>query len=237
LETVFLLGQTSIADRQQGGMNVTTFPQTEGRRKVIVNEVLNAVTHGIGTLLSIAGCVLLILKGSRSGNVTEVVAYAIYGASMILLFLSSTLYHSFSLTRFQKIFRYIDHAAIYLLIAGTYTPFCLIAVRNGQSRALFIAVWAIAIIGIILKIFFVGKFNGISTLLYLGMGWMALFIIQPMYQTLGLNGIVLIGLGGLSYSLGTIFYSNKKYGFMHVIWHLFVLAGAAFMYFGILLYV
>ena len=146
-------------------MNVTTFPQTEGRRKIIVNEVLNAVTHGIGTLLSIVGCVLLILKGSQSGNVTEVVAYAIYGASMILLFLSSTLYHSFSMTRFQKIFRYIDHAAIYLLIAGTYTPFCLIAVRNGQSRALFIAVWVIAIIGILLKIFFVGKFNGISTLL------------------------------------------------------------------------
>ena len=105
-----------IAVRQQGGMNVTTFPQTEGRRKIIVNEVLNAVTHGIGTLLSIVGCALLILKGSQSGNVTEVVAYAIYGASMILLFLSSTLYHSFSMTRFQKIFRYIDHAAIYLLI-------------------------------------------------------------------------------------------------------------------------
>ena len=163
-------------------------------------------------------------------------AYAIYGASMILLFLSSTLYHSFSMTRFQKIFRYIDHAAIYLLIAGTYTPFCLIAVRNGQSRALFIAVWAIAIIGIILKIFFVGKFNGISTILYLGMGWMALFIIQPMYQTLGLNGIVLIGLGGLSYSLGDYFLLEQKIWLyachlaplrfgrrrFHVLWHLIV---------------
>lgn len=224
------------AHMEKGGIRLTTFPQRD-RHKVIVNEVWNAVTHGIGTLLSIAGLMLLIMKGYQSDSIVAMVAYTIYGASMILLFLSSTLYHSFSMTRFQRIFRYIDHAAIYLLIAGTYTPFCLIAVQNGRSRVLFITVWAIALVGIILKIFFVGKFNRISTLLYLGMGWMALFIVQPMYATVGFNGISLIALGGLAYSLGTIFYSNKKYGFMHVIWHLFVLAGASFMYFAILLYV
>lgn len=207
------------------------------KRTKIINEVLNAVTHGIGTILSVVALVFLIMKGIQSENGVHFAAYLIYGISMILLFLSSTLYHSFSFTRFQKIFRYIDHAAIYLLIAGTYTPFCLIALEGRQGQILFFSVWGIALVGVILKIFFVGKFNHISTLLYLAMGWLAIFLIRPLYAFLGTNALWLLILGGLFYSLGTIFYANKKWGFMHVIWHLFVLAGAAFHYFTILLYV
>lgn len=205
--------------------------------KGILMEVLNAVTHGIGTLLSIVALVFLIMKGLDSNDTVHFTAYLIYGISMILLFLSSTLYHSFSFTKYYKIFRYIDHAAIYLLIAGSYTPFCLIALEGNPSKVLFITIWSIAIVGVVLKIFFVGKFNGISTILYLVMGWLAIFLIGPMYNHLGTNGLILLVLGGLSYSLGTIFYANKKYGIMHVIWHLFVLGGAAFHYFAILLYV
>lgn len=207
------------------------------KRTQVINEVLNAVTHGIGTLLSIVALVFLIMKGIQSNSSLHLTAYLIYGISMILLFLSSTLYHSFSFTRYHKVFRYIDHASIYLLIAGTYTPFCLIALNGTGANVLFFTVWGIALVGVIFKIFFVGKLNRLSTFLYLGMGWLAIFMIRPLYQTLDMGGLWLLILGGLFYSLGTIFYSNKKFGYMHVIWHLFVLAGAASHYFAILLYV
>lgn len=203
----------------------------------ILTEVLNAVTHGIGTILSVIALIFLILKGIQSGNSTHLIAYLVYGISMILLFLASTLYHSFSFTRFKKIFHYIDHAAIYLLIAGSYTPFCLIALEGKQAKNFFITIWSIALIGVILKIFFVGQFNKLSTILYLVMGWLAIFLIKPITAHLGTAGLILLILGGLAYSLGTIFYSIKRFKMMHVIWHLFVLAGAAIHYFCILLYV
>lgn len=215
-------------------MSNQSIPRKKGD---ILTEVLNAATHGIGTLLSIIALIFLIIKGVRSGSSVHLTAYLVYGISMILLFLASTLYHSFSFTRFKKIFHYIDHAAIYLLIAGSYTPFCLIALEGTQARMLFITVWGIALIGVILKIFFVGRFNKTSTFLYLVMGWLAIFLIKPITLHLGTTGVVLLVLGGLSYSLGTIFYSIKRFKFMHIIWHLFVLAGAAFHYFTILLYV
>lgn len=207
------------------------------KKSDILTEVLNAVTHGIGTLLSIIALVFLIIKGIQSGNGVHLTAYLVYGISMVLLFLASTLYHSFSFTRFKKIFHYIDHAAIYLLIAGSYTPFCLIALKGTEAKVLFIAVWSIALIGVILKIFFVGRFNKTSTFLYLVMGWLAIFLIKPITLHLGSTGVLLLILGGLAYSLGTIFYSIKRFKFMHIIWHLFVLAGAAFTYFTILFYV
>lgn len=212
--------------------------QTITRKKGdILTEVLNAITHGIGTLLSVIALVFLIIKGIRSGDGVHLAAYLVYGISMILLFLASTLYHSFSFTRFKKIFHYIDHAAIYLLIAGSYTPFCLIVLEGTQAKVLFITVWSIALIGLILKIFFVGRFNKASTFLYLAMGWLAIFLIKPITVYLGTTGMTIFIIGGLAYSLGTIFYSIKRFKFMHVIWHLFVLAGAAFHYFTVLLYV
>lgn len=209
----------------------------EIKKSDVVAEVLNAITHGIGAVLSAVALVFLIMKGIQSGNGIHLTAYLIYGISMILLFLASTLYHSFSFTRFKDIFHYIDHAAIYLLIAGSYTPFCLIALEGRPAKVLFLTVWGIALSGVILKIFFVGKYNKLSTVLYLIMGWLAIFLIKPIYLYLGTAGLTLLILGGIAYSLGTIFYSNKRLKYMHVIWHLFVLAGAAFHYFTILLYV
>ncbi|MGP6139824.1 MULTISPECIES: PAQR family membrane homeostasis protein TrhA [unclassified Jeotgalibaca] len=209
----------------------------EIKKSDLVMEVLNAITHGIGTLLSIVALVFLVAKGIQSGDGIHLTAYLVYGISMILLFLASTLYHSFSFTRFKNIFHYIDHAAIYLLIAGSYTPFCLIALEGTQAKVLFISVWGIALVGVVLKVFFVGKYNKLSTILYLMMGWLAIFLIKPISAYLGTSGLTLMILGGLAYSLGTIFYSIKRFKFMHVIWHLFVLAGAAFHYFTVLLYV
>lgn len=209
----------------------------QSQRKVIVTEVWNAVTHGVAAVLSIVALVFLIMKGIDSGSLLHLIAYTVYGVSMFLLFLASTLYHSFSFTRFRKLFRYVDHASIYLLIAGSYTPFCLISLKGTAGYLLFFIVWGIALLGLILKIFFLEKYNRLSTILYLVMGWLAIFLIRPMAVSLGGTGLLLLILGGLSYSLGTIFYANKRFGFMHVIWHLFVIAGAAFHYFTILLYV
>ena len=147
---------------------------TSNRRSKIINEVLNAVSHGIGALLSIAALVFLILKGINSGSGVHLTAYLIYGISMFLLFLSSTLYHSFSFTRFQKVFRYIDHAAIYLLIAGTYTPFCLIALEGQPlSYAFFGVVWGIALFGVVFKIFFLNLLQN---------GDQALFLVAQLLQ-------------------------------------------------------
>lgn len=209
----------------------------QSQRRIVLAEVWNAITHGIAALLSIVALVFLIMKGIDSGNVLHLIAYTVYGVSMFLLFLASTLYHSFSFTRFRKIFRYVDHASIYLLIAGSYTPFCLISLKGTAGYVLFSVVWGIALLGLVLKIFFLEKYNRLSTILYLVMGWLAIFLIKPMAESLGGTGLLLLILGGLSYSLGTIFYMNKRFEFMHVIWHLFVVAGAAFHYFTILLYV
>lgn len=215
---------------------MTTQPLHQPKKNLLY-EVLNAATHGIATLLSIVALVFLIMKGMRADNMVHFIAYCIYGVSMILLFLASTLYHSFSFTRFRKVFRYIDHASIYLLIAGSYTPFALIALPGTSGYVLLSVVWGIALLGLILKIFFLERFNRLSTALYLVMGWLAIFLIKPIANYLGDSGMLLLLLGGLSYSLGTIFYMNKRFGIMHVIWHLFVMAGAAFHYFTILLYV
>lgn len=207
------------------------------KKEALVTEVLNAITHGIGTLLSVIALIFLIMKGIQSGNTAHLAAYLVFGISMILLFLASTLYHSFSFTRFKNIFHYIDHASIYLLIAGSYTPFCLIVLDGKPALLLFITVWSIALAGVILKVFFVGKYGGLSTFLYLVMGWLAIFLIKPIGAYLGPAGLTLLISGGLAYSLGTIFYSIKRFKFMHVIWHIFVIMGAGFIYFTILLYI
>ncbi len=219
-----------------GRVHMFNHSLSNNREKIII-EIWNAVTHGIGTILSTIALFFLVKKGINSGSTVHLVAYLIYGLSMILLFLASTLYHSFNFTRFRTIFQYVDHAAIYFLIAGSYTPFALIALEGVQAQILLLAVWGIALLGVILKIFFVGRFNKISTVLYLCMGWLAIFLIKPISLHLGTPGLILLILGGLAYSLGTIFYSKNHLAYMHVIWHLFVLAGAAFHYFTILLYV
>ena len=205
--------------------------------KQVLIEVLNAATHGIGALLSIIATVALILKGVQHGSHLEIVSYAIYGASLFLLFLNSTLYHSFSLTRYKEVFQKIDHSSIYLLIAGTYTPYLMVSIGGLAGYGFLALVWALAIGGIIFEVSAIGRWPKLSTFLYLGLGWLSVFIIYPLAQSIPLTGILLLALGGVTYSLGTIFYRMKDNKWMHIIWHLFVLGGAIFMFYSILYYV
>lgn len=209
------------------------------RKYNIVNEVLNAVTHGVGALLSIAGLVILLVKGAQLGSAIQIVAYAIYGAMLILLFLSSTLFHSLIFTKAKKVFQVFDHSSIYLLIAGSYTPFCLLSIKGALGWALCIIIWLLAIGGIVYKAITLKKTATVSkasTLIYILMGWLCLIAAVPLCRALGVAGTILLVGGGLAYTIGTIFYNMKKVRFMHVVWHLFVMLGAGLMYFSILLY-
>ncbi|WP_192988133.1 PAQR family membrane homeostasis protein TrhA [Carnobacterium mobile] len=206
------------------------------KKYLIVNEVLNAVTHGIGVGLSVAGLIVLILKGVQSGSTLELVSYCIFGASLILLYLCSTLYHSLIFTPARKLFKIFDHSSIYILIAGSYTPLCLITVGGTKGWALFYTVWLIAFLGVIYKSIWVEKFKNISTLLYIGMGWLCLVAIKELYIGLGTSGFALLLAGGLSFTIGAAFYSMRSVKYMHVLWHLFVMAGTAFIYFTVLLH-
>lgn len=220
-------------------MNEATLNKTTDFSKayLVVNEVLNAVTHGIGVGLSIAGLVFLLLKGIRSGSALATVTYAIYGSTLILLYLSSTLYHSLTFTRAQKLFKIFDHSCIFLLIAGTYTPYTLVAMGGSLGWILFGIIWAIAGLGIVYKVFWFNKHSKYSTLLYVAMGWLIVFAMKPLYQAIGIQGLSLLFAGGVAFTVGALFYRLKKVKFMHVLWHLFVLAGTVFMYFSILYYV
>jgi hemolysin III len=203
----------------------------------ITNEVLNSVTHGIGFVLSIVATVFLILKGVENQNGLEIFSYAIYGLSMCALYLASTLYHSLSFTKAAGILKIIDHSSIFILIAGTYTPFSLIAIGGSFGWFIFTAQWLIAIFGIVGKICFLDKMKKFSTLIYILMGWFGVIAIPQMAQAIGSGGIAWLIAGGVTYTIGTIFYANDNLKFWHVIWHLFVLGGSIAMYFSVLLYV
>lgn len=209
------------------------------RKYMILNEVLNAVTHGIGASLSIAGLVVLLVKGARLGSAVHVVSYAIYGSTLILLFLSSTLFHSLIFTRAKKVFQVFDHSSIFLLIAGSYTPFCLLSINGWLGWLLFVLIWVMAISGVVYKSLTLHKqetVKNVSTVIYIIMGWLCVIAAKPLYDSLGPVGIALLVAGGVSYTLGAAFYSLKSVRFMHVVWHLFVMLGAGFMFFSIFLY-
>ncbi|MGY3746883.1 PAQR family membrane homeostasis protein TrhA [Vagococcus salmoninarum] len=206
------------------------------RKYLIVNEVLNAITHGIGAGLSIAGLVILLVKGARLHSPTHIVSYAIYGATLILLFLASTLFHSLIFTKAKKVFQVFDHSSIYLLIAGSYTPLCLLTIKGWLGWTLFVVIWLMALLGVIYKSIWLAKKGNSAVIIYIIMGWLCLLAVKPLYLGLGTTGITLLVLGGLSYTIGAIFYSMKHIKYMHVVWHLFVMLGAGFMFFSILLY-
>lgn len=199
-------------------------------------EVANAVTHGIATLLSIVGLVLLVRKGIASGSTTALIAYTIYGSSNILLFLASTLYHSLSYTRARSLFQKIDHGAIYLLIAGTYTPHLMLTVGGRSGYAFLALIWLIAVAGISFEVANTNKFPKLSTILYLIMGWCGIFIARPLLVNANIESVLWLLAGGILYSLGTIFYKQKDKPWMHVVWHLFVMAAAFAMFISIYIY-
>lgn len=202
----------------------------------LVHEIFNAITHGIGAALSIAGLVLLIIKGVHLNSPIHIVAYAIYGATLIILFMSSTLFHSLIFTKARQVFQIFDHSSIYLLIAGTYTPYCLLTIKGTLGWALFIVIWLLAIIGVVYKSIYLSKKGKSVVIIYIVMGWLCLVAAKPLYDGLGFNGTLLLVLGGVTYSLGALVYKFQHIKYMHLIWHFFVLVAAMLMFFSIYLY-
>ena len=199
-------------------------------------EKLNALTHGIGAVLGVVALILLI-KYNAHKTPWSLFSVIVYGISIIVLFTASTLYHSVIKEKQKHIFRIIDHISIYVLIAGTYTPVCLITLDQSFGWPMFWVVWGIALFGVVLKIFFTGRFELFSTLLYLVMGWLIVFDFTSLSEGIGSDGILFLFAGGLSYTIGIIFYAIQKIPYNHVIWHLFVLAGAVFHFLMIFNYV
>ena len=201
-------------------------------------EIANAVTHGVAALLSIAGLAVLVAFGVLySGSPKVVAAVSIFGASMVFLYTASTLYHSIPNPRAKKVLQYLDHSMIYVLIAGSYTPFCLITLQGYTGIALLCAVWLIAITGISLQAVLLHKADWINCLLYLSMGWLAVFVIDPLVSTLDSTGLALLVAGGLAYTVGVVFYIFERIPFSHAIWHTFVFAGTTLQFFSVLFYV
>lgn len=207
------------------------------RRITYINETANAVTHGLGALLAVAALVLLVVFANAYGSIWHLVSFSIYGSTLVILYMSSTLYHSIQNPRVKSILRVIDHSAIYVLIAGTYTPFTLVTLRDGQGWVLFGVVWGLALAGIIYKTFFINRFEVISTLFYPVMGGLIVFFIRDLMANLALNGVILLAAGGVSYIFGMLFYAARDKLLMHAIWHLFVLGGSVCHFFAILFYV
>jgi hemolysin III len=196
-------------------------------------ELINAITHGIGFILSIVALVVLVKTGIKYGDVWYVVSFSIYGASLIILYLASTLYHSVPKGKIKDIFKIFDHSAIYVLIAGSYTPIALLVLKGKIGLIFLITVWSIALVGIVFKLFFSKRFKMFSTIMYLAMGWLIVFAIKPLINNLNFTSTVFLVAGGLVYSVGTIFYLWKNLKFNHAIWHLFVLGGSVCHFFAV----
>ncbi len=206
------------------------------RQQTLGEEIANSITHGIGAALSIAALVILVVLGAKYGDAWRIVSFSVYGFTLFILYLVSTLYHSITNKRVKYFFEILDHSSIFLLIAGTYTPITLVPMRGPWGWTMFGIIWAMAIVGIIMKIFLIGKYKIFSLLVYLSMGWLIIIAFKPMLQMVPKGLIIWLFIGGLSYSLGIIFYAFKKVPYFHFIWHLFVLGGSISHFFGILLY-
>ena len=200
-------------------------------------ERLHALTHGIGALLSILALVLMLMMSLQHGDNWHLVSSLVYGGSLILLYSSSTLYHAISATTIKRRLRQLDHAAIFILIAGTYTPFTLINLRDNWGLPLFSLIWLVAIVGVVIELATGLKYKKLSLSLYLGMGWLVIVAIQPMLQNVATGGLLLLLAGGLSYSVGVIFYAWKRLYLHHAIWHMFVLGGSVLHFFAVYCYV
>ncbi|MEZ9365987.1 hemolysin III family protein [Vibrio sp. 10N.286.49.E11] len=203
-----------------------------------IEERANAITHGLGVVLGVVGLILLLIRAfDHQADILTIASMAVYGSSIILLFLASTLYHSITTEKTKRLLKTLDHCAIYLLIAGSYTPFLLVSLRTPLAMGLMAVIWGIALVGIIMKIAFVYRFKRLSLFIYLAMGWLSLIVVYQLAMNIEMGGLVLLALGGVIYSLGVIFYVAKRIPYNHAIWHLFVLAGCACHFFAIYLYV
>jgi len=203
----------------------------------IKEEIANSITHGVGLILAIVGLGVLIAFASRLGNAWHVVSCTIFATTLILQYTFSTLYHSIQLPRAKSVMRVLDHSAIFLLIAGTYTPFMLVNLRGAWGWTLLGVVWTMALLGVLFQVSLLRRWQGISLSLYIGMGWVVVVAIKPMLDAVATGGLILLLLGGLAYTSGVIFYLWKSLRYHHAIWHGFVLAGSILHFFAVLFYV
>jgi hemolysin III len=211
---------------------------TEGivdRTETLAEEIANAVTHGIGAAFAVAGLAVLLVLASLYGGALEIVSLAIYGATLVLTYVSSTLLHAARTARFRHVCNLLDHASIYLLIAGTYTPFLLLGLRGAWGWTLFAVIWALAVAGVVLRLSWRRYGRRVAVPLYLGMGWLILVAIGPVWSALGGAAVGWILAGGLAYTAGVAFYVWERLPFNHMVWHLFVLAGSALHFAGIMI--
>lgn len=203
----------------------------------IKEEIANSITHGIGIVFAIAALCILAIFAGIYGNPRHVISVSVYGFTLILLYASSTLYHSIQTPRTKSIFQIIDHSAIYMLIAGTYTPFTLVNLRGPWGWSLFAVVWCLALIGTAIQLGQMERWRVVSMVLYIGMGWTILVAIKPLISTVATGGLILLLLGGLAYTFGILFYRWNSLKFHHAVWHIFVLTGSILHFFAVLYYV
>lgn len=200
-------------------------------------EWINISSHAVGLVLSVVALTLLVMHANLNGNVWHIVSFSIFGASLIILFAASTVYHSAKNPDVRARLRIVDHASIYVLIAGTYTPFTLVTLNGSTGWTIFGITWGMALCGIVLKLFFTGRYSLLSTLMYVFMGWVIIFAIKPLVENLSSEGLFWLVLGGVSYTVGAILYSIKKIKFNHAIFHVFVLLGAFCHFVSVYFYV
>jgi hemolysin III len=200
-------------------------------------EIANSVSHAVGTLLALGGLVVLTVFAALRGNVWHIVGCSVFGAALVLLYTTSTLYHGIQHPRGKAVLRALDHSAIFILIAGTYTPFALVNLRGPWGWSLFGVIWGLAVLGIVLQMGVLGRGTAASVLLYLGMGWVAVVAIKPLLDAVAPGGLRLLLIGGLAYTAGTAFYAWRRLPYHHAVWHVFVLLGSASHFFAVLFYV
>ena len=202
----------------------------------LTEEIFHSITHGIGVALAVAGLVVLVVLAAQGGDAWRIVSFSIYGVSLTLLYLASTLYHSFQDERLKRFFRHFDHLSIFLLIAGTYTPVTLTSLRGVWGWTLFGLIWVFAVGGIVYERLFLGRYKWITVTIYLGMGWLAIVAIKPMLTMVPRGLFWWLVAGSLCYTGGVLFYVRKKMRYHHVLWHLFVLFGSACHFLGFFFY-
>jgi hemolysin III len=229
-----------MADRRGANLPVAiTEAVHHGREQLFTlgEEVAHALTHGLGVVLAIAGLTVMVARAALYGNAWHIWGASIFGATLVLMYTASTLYHGIPLPRAKKVLRIIDHSSIYFLIAGTYTPFTLVTLHGEWGWWLFGITWGLALAGVVFKVFLTGRYENLSLGIYLAMGWSIVLAIKPLLRTLEPGGLVLMLLGGLSYTGGVVFYMKDHKRYYHAVWHAFVLAGSVLQYFAVLFYV